>query len=130
MEKSSLNIPENEYKIDFSFSPTIVNIRKFAILGQNVVEMFWPNNKKLAFEVELCLVEALSNVLFHAQKMNSDDKASYQMRGNLDKLIIRVFDCGEGFSLSDYFSKKLNPYQTNGRGFKDMAWIYIRYRFI
>ena len=118
MKKSSLSTVRNEYKIDFSFSPSIRNVRKFAILGRKVIELFWPHDEKLAFEIELCLVEALSNVIFHAQEMHSDAKVCYQLKGNPYKLIIRVFDCGRGFSLSDYFSKEVNPYQPNGRGLK------------
>ena len=104
-----------DYKVDFTFTSSIGNIKKFALLGKNIIEFFWPGDKNLAFQVEVCLVEALSNVLFHANQ-NGFDEISFQIRNSSSKLIIRVFDNGEGFSLSDTFLKKMNLYQTNGRG--------------
>jgi anti-sigma regulatory factor (Ser/Thr protein kinase) len=106
----------DNYKIDFSFFPSIGNIRRFATMGKNVVEMYWPGEKKLAFEVEVCLIEALSNVFFHANNLKQDGSISFQLKKKSNKLQIRVFDKGKGFALSKHFSQKINPYQTNGRG--------------
>ena len=107
---------DNDYKIGFTFSRSIENVRKFAIIGRKIIESFWPQANNFAFEVELSLVEALSNVLFHTLRNNSQNTISYQIKISSSKLVVRVFDQGEGFCLSNYFAQKKNLYQTNGRG--------------
>ena len=104
-----------DYKVNFTFTPSIGNLKKFAILGKNIIEFFWPTDDDLAFQVEVCLVEALSNVLFHSN-LNGSNKISFQIGNNSHKLTIRVFDYGAGFSLTDFFQRKTNPYQASGRG--------------
>lgn len=122
-----------EWKIDFSFFPSITNIRQFALLGRNTVEMIWPQEKKFAFEVEVCLIEALTNVYFHARDQSSHQPIRFQLRKKTDKLIIRVFDRGKGFSLAGFLRQKLNPYRTKGRGLQLIQgltdrMVYIRGR--
>ena len=112
---SSVLNPNFDYKVDFTFTPSIGNLKKFAVIGKNIIEFFWPDDDDLAFQVEVCLVEALSNVLFHSN-LNGRNKISFQIRNNSRKLTIRVFDHGEGFSLPEFFQKKTNLYQANGRG--------------
>jgi len=106
----------DNYKIDFSFFPSIGNIRRFANMGKKVVEMHWPEEKKTAFEVEVCLIEALSNVFFHANYQQQNGSISFQLEKISNKILIHVFDQGKGFSLSKHFHKKINPYRINGRG--------------
>ena len=116
MNKLNTRTSDYEYKIDFSFTPSIMSIRRFAVVGRNIIELFWPEKKKCALEVEVCLVEALSNVLVHAKNGSSNSKISFQMEYGLNKLVIRVFDHGKGFILSDQITREDDLYRSNGRG--------------
>ena len=130
MNKRNNRFRDYEYKIDFSFSPSIMNIRSFAAVGRNMIELFWPQQKKFALEVEVCLVEALSNVLFHAQNGTSDSKISFQMEYGFKKLVIRVIDYGKGFILSDQLTREDDLYRSNGRGMQIIKSFMDKLKYI
>ncbi len=126
---SSVLNPNVDYKVNFTFTPSVANLKKFAILGKNVIENFWPDDEDLAFQIEVCLLEALSNVLLHSN-LNGFDKISFQVRYNSPKLIIRIFDHGAGFSLPDFFQKKPNLYQPDGRGLQVIRGFTDKMKYI
>ena len=120
---------QDEFKMVLSFSASVENIRRFALCGRKVIETIWPQEEQLAFDIELCLVEALSNVLFHAHYAKPNCHLSFQLRRNKNSLSIRVYDQGKGFSLPEQFAKKQDPYQTSGRGLQLMKGLMDRLEY-
>ena len=92
---------DGDFEIEFSFYPSPVDIRKFAKIARNIVELYWPENEKAGFEVEVCIMEALTNVFLHAQNDKPVSEISFRLEKQLNKLIVRVFDDGRGFVLAE-----------------------------
>lgn len=109
----------DRFQVEFSFLGSVENIRKYSIVGKNFIQTIWPDNPNLAFEVELCLTEALSNVHFHAHKQNSEAKLVYKMNGIGNDIRIQVFDSGSGFSLEQQIQRNDDDLLLDhGRGLK------------
>ncbi len=108
-----------KFRINVSFDATVENIRQFSGVGRKIVEGIWPDNEQLAFEVEMCLVEALSNVFFHAHNRDCNRKLCFQMRNLGDVLDIRIYDQGRGFRIEEALHLvDRDPYLDHGRGLK------------
>lgn len=107
---------EDGFEINISFYQSPDNIRKFAKVVRNIVELFWPKDKKAGFEVEVCMMEALTNVFLHAQNSTPHSQISFRLEKQSKKLLIRVFDEGKGFDLAEQLARKTDVFQTNGRG--------------
>ena len=109
----------DKFQVEFSFLGSVENIRKFSIVVKNSVQSIWPDNPNLAFEVELCLTEALSNAHFHAHNEKCNKSLSYKIKGVGDKIRIHVFDSGNGFSLEQEIQKnEFDLLLDHGRGLK------------
>ena len=108
-------------QVQFLFPGAVENTRLFARLGRRVVEELIPGHEQFAYEVELCLVEALSNVFFHAhQKM--EQKIKFRLEWDTRQLIMKVFDRGPGFSLEDVLRRADEDlFLEHGRGVKIIA---------
>ena len=109
----------DKFQVEFSFLGSVENIRKFSIVGKNIVQSIWPDNPNLAFEVELCLTEALSNAHFHAHNEKCEKRLSYKIIGIGDNIRIHVFDSGNGFSLEHEIQRnEFDLLLDHGRGLK------------
>ncbi len=109
----------DSFRVEFSFLGTVENIRRFSVVGKNIVQSIWPDNPNLAFEVELCLTEALTNVHLHVHHKNSEQKLTYKIEGKGNKICIRVFDSGNGFSLEQVIQRNDHDLLLDhGRGLK------------
>ena len=120
---------QDEFSLDLSFSASVANIRRFALCGRRMIEAIWPQQERLAFDIELCLVEALSNVLFHAHLEKPNNRLSFQIRKRKNSLCVRVYDKGDGFSLAEQFAKQQDLYQINGRGLQLMKGLMDRLEY-
>lgn len=108
-------------RVRFSFAGSVENIRLFAHLGRKLVEQIWPKEEEFAFEVEMCLVEALSNVFFHAH-LEEAWEIIFCLCWNANELAIKVYDRGPGFELEKALKMTEDDLLLeHGRGVKIMA---------
>ncbi|MCD6166958.1 hypothetical protein DRQ15_08400 [candidate division KSB1 bacterium] len=106
----------NLCEIAVTFPGEIDLLRTFSELARNIVFALWPNNEQLAFEVELCLTEALSNVVFHGHKQNPAQSICFEMSINDEILEMRVYDQGPGFDFAKYQISEPEQFCEHGRG--------------
>lgn len=119
------------FQLDLAFDGGVESIREFSQMGRKLVEFLWPENEHLAFEVEMCLIEGLSNAFFHAHGGDPHKRLSFQIRYSRSGLTISIFDRGSGFELEKMLSlTDRDPYLDHGRGLKIMAGLMDRIRYL
>ncbi|RLB66680.1 MAG: ATP-binding protein, partial [Deltaproteobacteria bacterium] len=71
--------------------------------------------EKLAYDLNLVLTEAMANTIHHANMDDPDKEVHIEISIISQRLIIRVFDFGEGFDVKKYV-KQGQPLDEHGRG--------------
>ena len=105
-----------KFKIDVSFSGKLENIRIVSIGAHDLLQQLLPNQERFVQDVELCLTEGLSNVLFHAHQNDSKKKIRFQIIIEEEYLTIRIFDSGPGFLFDPKTIRLPEIGQSRGRG--------------
>lgn len=87
-------------------------------IGENIARTlsdYGGDREKLAYDLNLVLTEAMANAIQHA---NVDDQAKevhIEISIVDQRLIIRVFDFGQGFDVKQYV-EPTHPLEEHGRG--------------
>ncbi|NOY79060.1 MAG: ATP-binding protein [Calditrichaeota bacterium] len=105
-----------KFKIDVSFSGKRENIRIVSIGVHDLLQQLLPNQEKFVQDMELCLTEGLSNVLFHAHQNDSRKKIRFQIIIENECVTIRIFDSGPGFLFDPKTVQLPGSGQSGGRG--------------
>lgn len=93
-------------------------LRLIGHIGENIartLRSFSGDRDKLAYDLNLVLTEAMANAIKHA---NADDPAKevhIEIKIANRRLVIRVFDFGEGFDVKAYAAPR-HPLEEHGRG--------------
>ncbi|MFO7766338.1 MAG: ATP-binding protein [Pelovirga sp.] len=74
------------------------------------------NRRELAYHLNLCLTEALTNAIYHGNASDPDKYVHITISASDDDLIIKVYDQGQGFDLDTRHKLKANPCDEGGRG--------------
>ncbi|GBD93688.1 serine/threonine-protein kinase BtrW [bacterium BMS3Abin05] len=104
------------FKFELSFPGDLKSVRAFCMGVRDLLRNVWPDKEQLVQDVELCLMEALSNVIFHAHKDRPQKIIRFQILGRQKDVVIRIYDSGIGFNL-DRAAVQLPALQDDhGRG--------------
>ena len=103
-------------KIDVLFLGKLENIRKVSIGTCDLLRNMLPDREELIQDIELCLIEGLSNVVIHAYKGNSNKKIRFQVFVNGIQLAIKIFDSGPGFEFNINKITLPERHKSCGRG--------------
>ena len=105
-----------KFKIEISFPGKLENIRKVSLGTHDLLLQLVSSREKFVQDMELCLIEGLSNVVLHAHKNNRGKKIRFQILVEDNQLTIRIFDSGPGFVLDPKSIRLPETHQNNGRG--------------
>ena len=87
-------------------------------IGENIAHTlrnYSGDREKLAYELNLVLTEAMANAILHANEGDPAKEVHIEITIADQRLIIRVFDFGQGFDVKQYFEPR-HPLDEHGRG--------------
>jgi len=74
------------------------------------------NRRELAYHLNLCLTEALTNAICHGNDSDPEKDVHITISASDDDLIIRIYDQGPGFDISARRKINAHPCDEGGRG--------------
>ncbi len=82
-------MPENSFTIES-------DIEKITFLGKEVTKFLINNNieKKITYDIELCLLEAINNVIRHSYKGKAGMPIQVDVKIMSDKIELKIIDSG------------------------------------
>jgi serine/threonine-protein kinase RsbW len=87
-------------------------------IGENIARTlrnYSGDREKLAYDLNLVLTEAMANAIQHANVDDPTKEVHIEISLVEQRLIIRVFDYGQGFDVKEYVKPK-HPLEEHGRG--------------
>jgi serine/threonine-protein kinase RsbW len=87
-------------------------------IGENIARTlrnYGGDREKLAYDLNLVLTEAMANAILHANEGDPAKEVHIEISIIQQRLIIRVFDFGQGFDVKQYVEPN-NPLDEHGRG--------------
>lgn len=87
-------------------------------IGENIAHTlrnYSGDREKLAYDLNLVLTEAMANAIQHANVDDPTKEVHIEISLVEQRLIIRVFDYGQGFDVKKYVEPK-HPLEEHGRG--------------
>lgn len=87
-------------------------------IGENIartLKNYSGDREKLAYDLNLVLTEAMANAIQHANVDDPTKEVHIEISLVEQRLIIRVFDYGQGFDVKEYVKPK-HPLEEHGRG--------------
>ncbi|MGK2906146.1 MAG: ATP-binding protein [Desulfuromonadales bacterium] len=87
-------------------------------IGENIARAlsnYTGDREKLAYDLNLVLTEAMANAIQHANVDDPSKDVHIEISIVDLRLIIRVFDCGQGFDVKQYVEPR-HPLEEHGRG--------------
>lgn len=87
-------------------------------IGENIARTLRHYNgdrEKLAYDLNLVLTEAMANAIKHANFNDPAKEVHIEISMVDQRLIIKVFDFGEGFDIEEYIEPR-HPLDEHGRG--------------
>lgn len=87
-------------------------------IGENIARTlrnYGGDREKLAYDLNLVLTEAMANAIQHANEGDPAKEVHIEISLADQRLIIRVFDFGEGFDVKRYVAPG-HPLEEHGRG--------------
>ncbi len=87
-------------------------------IGENIARTlrhYTGDREKLAYDLNLVLTEAMSNAIQHANVGDPAKEVHIEISIQEGKLIIKVYDFGQGFDIKQYFEPR-EPLDEHGRG--------------
>lgn len=94
-------------------------------IGENIARTlrnYGGDREKLAYDLNLVLTEAMANAIQHANDGDPAKEVHIEISIARQRLIIKVFDFGEGFDIEKYI-KPRHPLDEHGRGIYLMSTI-------
>lgn len=74
------------------------------------------NRRELAYHLNLCLTEALTNAIRHGNESDPEKDVHITISASDDDLIIRIYDQGPGFEIGARHKVNAHPCDEGGRG--------------
>ena len=87
-------------------------------IGENIARTlrnYGGDREKLAYDLNLVLTEAMANAIQHANEGDPAKEVHIEISIVSQRLIIRVFDFGQGFAVEKYIEPR-HPLDEHGRG--------------
>ena len=93
-------------------------LRLIGHIGENIARTlrgYGGDRDKLAYDLNLVLTEAMANAIQHANAGDPAKEVHIEIMVARQRLVIRVFDFGEGFDVKQYVEPR-HPLDEHGRG--------------
>ena len=93
-------------------------LRLIGHIGENIARTlrnYGGDRDKLAYDLNLVLTEAMANAIQHANEGDPAKEVHIEISIVDQRLVIRVFDFGEGFDVKQYVHPR-HPLEEHGRG--------------
>jgi serine/threonine-protein kinase RsbW len=88
-------------------------------IGEDIareIDRFTGDRETLAYHLNLVLTEAMVNAIKYGSAGDHDDTVHIMITISGDALLIRIFDCGQGFDINDIPLPDFEELEDRGRG--------------
>lgn len=88
-------------------------------IGEDIareIDRFTGDRETLAYQINLVLTEAMTNVIKYGYSGNRDDSVHILINIAENRLFIRIFDYGQGFDLNEIANPDFSLLEERGRG--------------
>lgn len=88
-------------------------------IGEDIareLDRYAGDRETLAYHLNLVLTEAMANAIKYATSADPDKLVHIFINITDDELLIRVFDCGQGFDINSIPPPNFNALEDRGRG--------------
>ncbi|WP_020675642.1 ATP-binding protein [Geopsychrobacter electrodiphilus] len=110
---------EDKVEVDIIFPNQTRYLGLIGRIGEDLVHSLgrYPGDREvLAYELNLVLTEAISNVISHANENDPNKQIQIQISATNDALTIKVFDEGDGFDFAGMVTDDMRETDECGRG--------------
>ena len=88
------------------------------------------DREELAYHLNLVLTEALANAIFHANAGDPQKEVRLSITAGDNKLVIKVFDQGQGFDIHQLANVKVKGLAEGGRGIQIIFKVMDQVRYL
>ncbi len=88
------------------------------------------NRRELAYHLNLCLTEALTNAICHGNASDPEKDVHITISASDDDLIIKIYDQGPGFDIKARGNMKAHPCDEGGRGINIILKLMDNVRYV
>ena len=88
-------------------------------IGEDIareIDRFTGDRETLAYQINLVLTEAMTNAIKHGRHDNSEESVHILINIAENELLIRIFDCGQGFDINEIPAPDFDVLDDRGRG--------------
>jgi serine/threonine-protein kinase RsbW len=88
-------------------------------IGEDIareIDRYTGDRETLAYQINLVLTEAMSNAIKYGCSGNREESVHILINIAENELLIRIFDCGQGFDINEIPAPDINLLEDRGRG--------------
>jgi len=88
-------------------------------IGEDIakeIDRYLGDRESLAYQLNLVLTEAMTNAIKYGAAENSEEKVHILISVGENELLIRIYDCGQGFDINEIPAPDFEKLEDRGRG--------------
>jgi len=88
-------------------------------IGEDIakeIDRYLGDRESLAYQLNLVLTEAMTNAIKYGAPENSEEKVHILISVGENELLIRIYDCGQGFDINEIPAPDFEKLEDRGRG--------------
>jgi serine/threonine-protein kinase RsbW len=88
-------------------------------IGEDIakeIDRYLGDRESLAYQLNLVLTEAMTNAIKYGAPESSDEKVHILITVGENELLIKIYDCGQGFDINDIPAPDFEKLEDRGRG--------------
>lgn len=88
-------------------------------IGEDIakeIDRYLGDRESLAYQLNLVLTEAMTNAIKYGTHESSDDKVHILINVGEKELLIKIYDCGQGFDINEIPLPDFEKLEDRGRG--------------
>jgi serine/threonine-protein kinase RsbW len=88
-------------------------------IGEDIakeIDRYLGDRESLAYQLNLVLTEAMTNAIKYGAPESTDEKVHILINVGENELLIKIYDCGQGFDISEIPAPDFEKLEDRGRG--------------
>jgi serine/threonine-protein kinase RsbW len=88
-------------------------------IGEDIakeIDRYLGDRESLAYQLNLVLTEAMTNAIKYGAPECSDEKVHILINVGENELLIKIYDCGQGFDINEIPAPDFEKLEDRGRG--------------
>jgi serine/threonine-protein kinase RsbW len=88
-------------------------------IGEDIakeIDRYLGDRESLAYQLNLVLTEAMTNAIKYGAPESTDEKVHILINVGENELLIKIYDCGQGFDINEIPAPDFEKLEDRGRG--------------